>query len=156
MLRRNGPCVVGLIAAGTVGCASEPERDPVREQLDLSIEETFVYLETHRPPTVASIRHRLPLHYDVVNARFVYMKESAGHFLLEMARDCKQLTSREYRYDMTDRENKRYRIRAGHDSIRGCRIVQIYELSDIEETPAENSGESEATTNTATITSKEN
>lgn len=130
------------------GCAATPEADPLHEEIDPSVEETLVYLETLKPPTVESVRFREPLRYDVINVRFVYLDVKDGRYLIEMARDCKPLKSNEIYTDMADRRSIRGRIRAGVDTIRGCRIQSIYELPAIEETPAGIDGPTEATNET--------
>ena len=131
-------CVI--CAATVAACATAPEPDPLREEVDASVQETFVYLETLKPPTVESVRFREPLRYDVVNVRFVYMNVKDGRYLIEMTRDCKPLKSNDIYTDMADRRSMRGRIRAGVDTIRGCRIESIYELPPVKETRADVSG----------------
>lgn len=131
------------LACGLAACAAQPEEEPLQEEIDPSVEETLVYLETLNPPTVDSVRFREPLRYDVVNVRFVYMDVKDGRYLIEMARDCKPLKSNEIFTDMADRRSMRGRIRAGIDTIRGCRIGTIYQLPDIAETQRPNPGQTE-------------
>ena len=145
-----------LIAAIVTGCAASPEQaNVVTEEVDASVEETLVYLETIKPPAVDSIRFREPLRYDVVNVRFAYMEVKTGRYLIEMARDCRSLKSNDIYTDMADRRSMRGRLRSGVDTLRGCRIEAIYQLPEVTETRAENDGQTEAVEKTAPPPKKE-
>ena len=137
------PLAASIVAGAvlTAGCASQPaDSNIVTEEVDASVEETLVYLKTLNPPTVDSIRFREPLRYDVLNVRFAYMDVKTGRYLIEMARDCKPLKSNDIYTDMADRRSMRGRLRAGVDTLRGCRIETIYELPEVAETRAQNTG----------------
>jgi hypothetical protein len=146
MTFRTGIALAALLTAAA--CASDPDAntdpDPLHEEIDPSVQETLVYLDTVKPPEVQSVRFREPLRYDVVNVRFVYMDVSSGRYLIQMARDCKPLKNNEIYTDMADRRSMRGRIRSGIDTIRGCRIESIYELPEPEETRADDSGQTES------------
>ena len=147
---RPGLYAIIVLAGGLAACAAQPEAEPLEEEVDPSVEETLVYLRTLNPPTVDSVRFREPLRYDVVNVRFVYMDVKDGRYLIEMARDCKPLKSNEIFTDMADRRSMRGRIRAGIDTIRGCRIGTIYELPPVRETQAPETGQTQSMENAGT------
>jgi len=128
--------IAALLAAGLPGCAAAPED----AEPDPSVEETYVYLQTVQPETVLSVRFQEPLRYEVVNIRFVYLDVKSGRYLVEMERDCEYLRSGQLFTDMADRRSMRGRLRARIDTIRGCRIDQIYELPPLPATPAGDNG----------------
>ena len=138
--RQTLPAAIGaLLAAGLPACATAP--DAAKEEPDPAVEETYVYLDTVKPETVLSVRFTEPLRYDVVNVRFVYLDIDSGRYLVEMERDCRYLKSNAIFTDMADRRSMRGRLRANIDTIRGCRIENIYELPPLPETPADEAGQ---------------
>ncbi len=104
--------------------------DDAAQRVDPSIEETRVYLQSVRPDTVSYIRYMEPLRYDVVNRMYVTIETQTGLYLVEMTRICRALTFDAASSDTADERRMRGRLRAGVDTIRGCRIKAIYKLPE--------------------------
>lgn len=132
---------VSLVAA----CGSnDPLRDARREaQMQASIEETYLYIEANELEAVNHLRFQDPFRYEYHNDQFVIVETYAGPYLVEMRRRCPDLSSRDIYVDMADIRSNQNMIRAGIDTIRGCRIENIYKLpADAEQgQPAEAAGD---------------
>ncbi len=77
--------------------------------------------------------------WDTITITYILYKTRRDRYLVEFARPCYELRdNREVTPDM--RSNANY-IRAKFDTLRGCRIARIYELSSEEADELENIGE---------------
>ena len=77
--------------------------------------------------------------WDVITITYIVYKSRRDYYLVEFARPCYELRdNREVTPDI--RANANY-IRAKFDTLRGCRIARIYELSPDEANEIENIGE---------------
>ena len=134
--------VLILVVAAQSACALFERTPPEFDELPPYVQETKVYLDTIQPETVLSVSFVEPLRYEVINVMFVYMEGHGGRYLLETERICRPLKSQDIFVDMADRRSIRGRLRAGIDTIRGCRIETIYKLPPVDETTGPYPGQS--------------
>lgn len=76
----------------------------------------------------ASIRVRRGYNYTVISERYVTLKSQKDYYLAEFTRDCHELNdqlsvSPDYRYDTNT-------LHARFDTIRGCRIAELYPIEE--------------------------
>ena len=79
---------------------------------------------------VDQIRLTQQMSYTYVNDRYVIIPTRRGDFLAEFRRDCRELRRSRFTEDMIDRRDNQNIIRARFDTIRGCVIGRIYEISE--------------------------
>ena len=79
---------------------------------------------------VREIRLRRQLGYTELNVRFVLVPTRRNDYLVEFQRDCRALRNTEITPDMVDVRQNRNVLRAKFDTIRGCRIARIYEITE--------------------------
>lgn len=117
-----------LIGVTLGACASGEVRE---DRTAASIEETQAWLRAVQPETVKNINFREPLRYEYLNNKFVTMDVRGSLYLLELERTCPALT---YEPGIHTQDNRVVRgvVRAGADTIRGCRIAHIYRVPDVE------------------------
>ena len=112
-----------LLAIMGVGCSSTPQGS--RE-----IEGVRDFVVAAQLEEVSEIRLRQQMSYTFLNVRFVTILTRRGDYLVEFQRDCRALTSVEVTPDMVDIRANRNALHAKFDTIRGCRISRIFELTD--------------------------
>ncbi len=78
---------------------------------------------------VAEIRMRGQLSYTYVNDRFVTIDTRRGDYLLEFIRDCWELRRNDFTPEMVDVRDNPNVLRSRFDTIRGCRIGKMYEIT---------------------------
>lgn len=119
-----------LVLAACAATQSDGEPGPLDPgwRNEAMIAETRAYIEAANLETVAAIRVSGSLRLASGNSRFATLKTNRSTYLVETERDCPALKSRNVQSDMLDFRVKRNIIRAGYDTIRGCRIKTIYEL----------------------------
>ena len=96
--------------------------------MQASIDETYVYIEANQLEPLSHLRYQDPFKYSYHNDRFVTIETNAGPFLVEMRHACPDLGSRDVYSDMADIRANNNMLRIGIDTIRGCRIENIYKL----------------------------
>jgi len=112
-----------LLAILVVGCSSTPRGS--RE-----IEAVHDFVAAAQLEEVAEIRLWRQMSYTFLNVRFVTIPGRRGDYLVEFQRDCRALTSIEVMPDMVDVRQNRNVLHAKFDTIRGCKISRIFELTD--------------------------
>ncbi len=65
-----------------------------------------------------------------VNDHFVVLPERRGHHLIEFRARCDELRERQWTAGMIDHRVSARHLYSDHDTIRGCVIGRIYELSE--------------------------
>lgn len=131
-----------LAAAGLVACATdaeEEERPPLtsrqaREQA--LVEETHAYIQSNNLVQHSSIRYFGKFNIVSANRRYAVIEARTTRYLIETEIDCPRLPLAGATDDSIDVRMRRNLLRAGYDTIRGCRISSIWELPDL---PAETS-----------------
>ena len=79
---------------------------------------------------VSEIRLTETLSYTYVNDRFVTVPTRRGDYLLELRRDCFELRRNDFTPEMVDVRDNKNVLRARFDTIRGCYIGTIYEITE--------------------------
>jgi hypothetical protein len=79
---------------------------------------------------VSEIRLREQMSYTYVNDRYVTIPTRQGDYLVEFQRDCWELRRNDFTPEMVDRRDNQNILRARYDTIRGCRIAKIYEVTE--------------------------
>lgn len=125
--------VLLLVTAIVAGCATgeEEERPPLtsREAREQAlVEETQAYLRAANLEPITAIRYVGKFNIVTANRRFAVIEARSKRYLLETEIDCPRLPLAGATDDSIDVRVRRNMLRAGYDTIRGCRIKAIYEL----------------------------
>ncbi len=78
---------------------------------------------------VTEIRLREQMSYTYVNDRFVTIPTRRGDYLVEFQRDCWELRRNDFTPEMVDVRDNPNVLRARFDTLRGCRIGKMYEIT---------------------------
>lgn len=70
------------------------------------------------------------LNYTYLNDQYVTIPTQRGDFLVEFDRLCRDLRRTDFTPEMIDRRDDPNTLRARFDTIRGCRIGKIYEITE--------------------------
>jgi hypothetical protein len=114
----NKMYLIALALAAT-SCATNSE-----DNLSQAIEDFIVVGELEEAD---QIRHRTTVHYEELNDRYLIAKTRHDEYLVKFVRRCVEL-----RDNMKITPDVRYEanvIRSGFDTIRGCRIAEIYPIN---------------------------
>ena len=99
-------------------------------QDEQEIEATRDFVAANQLQTVDEIRLYQQLNYRIINDYFVTVETRRGDYLVEFRTRCRALTQREFQPHMVDVRRDPSRVRARFDTIRGCIIGAIYEVSE--------------------------
>jgi len=118
------------------GCAPQEENQQSARELSRESEKDVrLYLEKAMLEEVAFIRFRKSLQWKYLNDYFVTAEAYDGDHLIEMNTECADLRADTFYIDMADRRSRSSLVRAGLDTIRGCRIKTIYKLPEVDGSP---------------------
>lgn len=132
-------CII-VLAAAIAACASSGER--VSQDRVQAIRDLIVVRELNE---VDKLRSTTNDSFDELDPRFVIYKGSRDkNYLIEFARPCHEL--REYPV-VADTRYESNTIRARFDTLRGCRIDKMYEISEADIAELEQIGESPGSRN---------
>ena len=90
---------------------------------------------------VNEIRLTKTLSYTYVNDRYVIVPTRRGDYLLELRRDCFELRRNDFTPEMVDVRDNQNVLRARFDTIRGCYIGTIYEITEAQREELRNLGD---------------
>jgi Family of unknown function (DUF6491) len=90
---------------------------------------------------VNEIRLTETLSYTYVNDRYVTVPTRRGDYLVELRRDCFELRRNNFTPEMVDVRDNRNVLRARFDTIRGCYIGTIYEITEAQREELRNLGD---------------
>lgn len=93
------------------------------------IEAVRDYIVAAELEEVTEIRMREQLSYTYVNDRFVTIDARRGDYLVEFNRDCWELRQTNVSGNMVDVRDNYNVLRSRFDTIRGCRIGKMYEIT---------------------------
>ncbi len=93
------------------------------------IEAVRDYIVAAELEEVAEIRMRGQLSYTYVNDRYVTIDARRGDYLVEFNRDCWELRRNDFTPEMVDVRDNPNVLRARFDTLRGCRIGKMYEIT---------------------------
>ncbi len=79
---------------------------------------------------VSEIRMSRQLSYTYLNDRFVLMPTRRGDYLVEFNRACWELRENRFTPEMVDVRDNQNILRARYDTLRGCRIDTMYEITE--------------------------
>lgn len=99
-------------------------------QDEQEIEATRDFVAANELQQVDEIRLYEQLNYRTVNDYFVTVETRRGDYLIEFGIRCRALTQRDFQPHMVDIRRDPNRIRARFDTIRGCIIGKIYEVTE--------------------------
>ncbi len=83
---------------------------------------------------VTEIRLREQMRYTYVNDRYVTIPTRRGDYLVEFLHDCWALRRNDFTPEMVDVRDNQNVLRARFDTIRGCRIAKMYEITAAQRT----------------------
>lgn len=109
-----------------IACASSKPRPPPGRY----VESVRDFVAVNELPEVDLIRHQQQTKYFYVNEYFVVMPAGRDHYLIEFRGRCDALKRREWTSDMIDIRVSARVLHADHDTLRGCAIDRIFELSE--------------------------
>jgi len=118
---------VPIIAILLLSACSVPSTQPQE------IDATHDFIATAELAEVSSIRYQGQLSFTYINDRFVTVPARGGPHLVEFSRDCRSLTDTTLRQIDLDRRGSSLNLnllRAGTDTIYGCRIKKFYEITE--------------------------
>lgn len=116
------PTLVVLLLVLTSACSTM-----IDEQ---EIEATRDFVVANQLKQVDHIRLYEQLNYSIVNQYFVTVETRRGDYLVEFNRRCGELTQRDFQPYMVDVRRDSNRVHARFDTIRGCHIGKIYEITE--------------------------
>ncbi len=90
---------------------------------------------------VNEIRLTKTLSYTYVNDRYVTVPTRRGDYLVELRRDCFELRRNDFTPEMVDVRDNQNVLRARFDTIRGCYIGTIYEITEAQREELRNLGD---------------
>ena len=90
---------------------------------------------------VNEIRLSETLRYTYVNDRYVTVPTRRGDYLVELRRDCFELRRNDFTPEMVDVRDNQNVLRARFDTIRGCYIGTIYEITEAQREELRNLGD---------------
>ena len=135
-MQMNASISLLLCMAVLFGCASQEEnQQSAREISRESEKDVRLYLDKAMLEEVAFIRFRKSLQWKYLNDYFVTAEAYDGDHLIEMNTECADLRADTFYIDMADRRSRSSLVRAGLDTIRGCRIKTIYKLPEVDGSP---------------------
>ncbi len=124
-----------LVSVILAACAtSEEEERPAltssaaRQQA--LVDETRAYIQSTNLEQHTAIRYIGKFSIVSANQRFAVIEARSTRYLIETEIDCPRLPLAGATDDSIDVRMRRNMLRAGYDTIRGCRIKAIYELPD--------------------------
>lgn len=114
------PALALLILAA---CATEYDMQEIEAVRD--------YIVANQLDEVDRIRTNFrQFNYTYLNDQYVLIPSQRGDYLVEFDRLCRDLRRTDFTYEMVDRRNDANTLRARFDTIRGCRIGKIYEITE--------------------------
>ncbi len=117
-------CLLAFIAVG--GCSMTPQTPQAPREIE-AVRDFVVAAELEE---VTEIRLSRQMSYTHLNVRFVTIPTRRGDYLVEFQRDCRELNRIDITPEMVDIRQNQHVLRAKFDTIRGCRIDKIYEISE--------------------------
>lgn len=131
--------IIVLVAAALTACSSTEET--VDQDKEQAIRD---FIAVRQLQEIDKVRTQNQDSFEEIDANFVIYKARKEAYLFAFVRACYELTDNEVVADQRWGDNT---IRARFDTLRGCRIGQIYALTEAEVAELENIGESPGSRN---------
>lgn len=124
-----------LVSVILAACATgEEEERPAltsrQARQQALVDETHAYIQSANLEQHTAIRYIGKFSIVSANQRFAVIEARSTRYLIETEIDCPRLPLAGATDDSIDVRMRRNMLRAGYDTIRGCRIKAIYELPD--------------------------
>ena len=118
-----------FLSLGVSACSSLPSEAhwPGKEN-----EAVLDFIVASELQEVRIIHLNEPIKYLYVNDNFVVVPTRRGDYLVGFRGRCSELRTRKYTADMIDIRVSARVLHSDFDTIRGCKIGAIYELSDLQ------------------------
>lgn len=116
-----GRLLVLLPFAGLAACSTLFDAEEIEAVRD--------YVAANELKEVDKIRLYRQLDYTYVNDQYITVESRTGDFLVEFRRECRALSRTDFTPEMVDRRDGSNVLRARFDTVRGCYIDKIYEIS---------------------------
>lgn len=114
--------IIGIAAAALAACATGYDTQEIEAVRD--------YIVAAELKEVDQIRFFSQMSYTYLNDRYVLIPTRRGDYLVEFRRNCRELRETQFTWDMVDRRDNQNTLRAGFDTIRGCIIGGMYEITE--------------------------
>lgn len=108
-----------LIATLSLGCAAQPDATATD-----AIDDFIVVSELE---ALDAVRFRDQFNYKVITDEYVVLTSREDYYLAQFRRRCRELSERDVVPDIRHDRNK---LRAGIDTIRGCRIDRLFAIDE--------------------------
>lgn len=118
-MNRHSILLVAILLTGCVSTQVSPEVEAVRDLISVS--------ELNE---IDNFRSADRLNYQYVNDYYVAVTQGSRHYLLEFRSRCFNLRRNQYSPSMIDYRRDPTYIWASWDTIRGCPIDKIYQLTE--------------------------
>ena len=105
------------------GCSSTTQRTQ-------EVEAVNDYVVANELKEVAEIRLTRNLSYTYLNDLYVTIPTRRGDYLVQLSRICYELRRNDFTPEMVDQRDNKHVLRARFDTIRGCNIGTIYEVTE--------------------------
>jgi len=132
-----------IVAAGLVACASQEDK-PQNSTQDVSQAVTD-FIEVRELESRDYMRSGSTDSWHAIGGEFLVYKGRRDEYLVEFVRRCHELNDNTH--ITPDKRWDTNIVRAGFDTIRGCRIVNIYALNEAEAVELKNIGEAPGSRN---------
>jgi hypothetical protein len=119
-----------IVCALLGACAAQPQQDQSDAVKD--------FIEVNELTEVSVIRTMKQYEYDRLSDGYVIVEANRKFYLVQLFGRCREISDTEVSPDFR-RDSKA--LRAGEDTIRGCRIQKIYPIEDVQAQELENIGE---------------
>jgi len=111
--------LAALMATLLIACASQPDT-----RVNDAVDDFIVVSELKEQDTV---RMREQFHHTNLSEHYIILRTRKEKYLVKFQRRCRELNEREVKPDVRFERNT---LRAGFDTIRGCRIDRMYAIDE--------------------------
>ncbi|HEX5788497.1 MAG TPA: DUF6491 family protein [Woeseiaceae bacterium] len=125
LARRAAVTAIFVAVAVSGGCGLNPFQEEENEAV-------LDFIHANELAEVGQFRYFQQFSYVYVSDSFVTVPTYSGDYLVEFAHSCPELRQLRVTPDMMDQRHDNRTIRARFDTIRGCRIGKIYEISEVQ------------------------
>ena len=111
--------LAALVATLLIACASQPDTSA-----DDAVDDFIVVSELKELDTV---RMREQFHHTNLSENYIILRTRKERYLVKFQRRCRELNETKVKPDLRFERNT---LRAGFDTIRGCRIDRMYAIDE--------------------------
>jgi len=111
--------LAALMATLLIACASQPDTSAHDAVDDFIVVSELKELDT--------VRMREQFHHTSLSEHYIILRTRKENYLVKFQRRCRELNESEVKPDLRFERNT---LRAGFDTIRGCRIDRMYAIDE--------------------------